>query len=326
MSLGRFLDQASETSSELAKLRKLAARPKRLRREHHKKLARYPGLFRRACQNLALARYRDYSTRVVDQLNSVALKSHHRMYGSPSSVWAGGVRFLTTTFPRAFRAEPWLAFWSFAMMFAPLVIIAFMVQWYPEFAYSILGSEQIGEMEAMYANDSGVVLVDRPADSDVLMFGHYISHNIGIAFWIFAAGVFYALGTCFLLLVNGVVFGAVFGHLYRVGAGENLFTFVVAHGSLELTGFAIAGMAGLVMGRSLLAPGQYTRAQSFKRAGRQSVTLITGAAAMIFLAAFVEAFWSPRVLPAGTKYTVGAILWALVIAYFAVAGRFSRGS
>ena len=324
MSREKFLDRAVKGSKELARLRKLADHPKRLSGSSRQGLARYPGLFRSACQSLALARHRDYSTTVVAQLNRVALESHHQMYGSPQNVYAGGVRFLTATFPRAFRAEPWLAFWAFTMMFAPIFIIAVMVQWYPELPYSILESAQLRQVEAMYSNEGGVVLLERPVESDVIMFGLYVKNNVGIAFWTFAAGVFYGIGSCFFLLFNGVMFGAIGGHLHRIGAGENLYGFVVGHGSLELTGIAIAGMSGLVIGRSLLKPGQYTRAQSFRMAARQSLTLISGAAIMIFLAAFVEAFWSPRVLPSSVKYTVGSGLWVIVIAYLALAGRWSR--
>jgi len=324
MSREKFIDRAERNGKELARLGRLADRPRKLAAQHRQGLSRYPMLLRSACQSLALARHRDYSTKIVGQLNRIALESHHQMYGAPRSIWLGGTRFMTTTFPRAFRAEPWLAFWSFTMMFAPMLIIGFMVQWYPELPYSILESDQIRQIEVMYANETGVVLVPRPVDSDVFMFGFYIKNNIGIAFWTFAAGVFYGVGSCFFLLLNGVMFGAIGGHLHRIGSGENLFSFVVGHGSLELTGIAIAGMSGLLIGRSLLKPGQYTRARAFSRAASQSLTLIGGAALMIFLAAFVEAFWSPRVLPASVKYTVGSGLWIVVIAYLGIAGRWSR--
>ena len=42
---------------------------------------------------------------------------------------------------------------------------------------------------------------------------------------------------------------------------------------------------------------------------------------MLVLAAAIEAFWSPREIPAQLKYAVGAGLWALVGAWLGVAGR-----
>jgi hypothetical protein len=43
---------------------------------------------------------------------------------------------------------------------------------------------------------------------------------------------------------------------------------------------------------------------------------------MFALAAFIEGFWSPlRVVAPQVKYGIGLALWALVIAYFVLAGR-----
>jgi hypothetical protein len=43
---------------------------------------------------------------------------------------------------------------------------------------------------------------------------------------------------------------------------------------------------------------------------------------MTFLAAFVEAFWSPnRAMPVAVKYGVGVAMWLLLTGYFLYAGR-----
>lgn len=50
--------------------------------------------------------------------------------------------------------------------------------------------------------------------------------------------------------------------------------------------------------------------------------LIIGVAALLVLAAFIEAFWSSnRAIPAAAKYAVGGAGWLLVIAYLGWAGR-----
>jgi hypothetical protein len=47
-----------------------------------------------------------------------------------------------------------------------------------------------------------------------------------------------------------------------------------------------------------------------------------GAALMFFIAAFVEAFWSPLTeVPFGMKITVGLAFWVLLLLYFVLAGR-----
>jgi uncharacterized membrane protein SpoIIM required for sporulation len=62
--------------------------------------------------------------------------------------------------------------------------------------------------------------------------------------------------------------------------------------------------------------------QALKDAARNGVAMVYGAAFMVFLAAFFEAFWSSSALiPAAVKFAVGGTLWALVLAYFLAAGR-----
>jgi len=42
---------------------------------------------------------------------------------------------------------------------------------------------------------------------------------------------------------------------------------------------------------------------------------------MLVIAAGIEAFWSPRVLPLALKLSVGGALWTLVALWLSLAGR-----
>ena len=97
---------------------------------------------------------------------------------------------------------------------------------------------------------------------------------------------------------------------------------MATHGAFELTAIVIAGAAGLMLGRALLAPGTLTRGGALAASGREAATLVGGAAAMLVVAAAVEAFWSSaRWVPPAVKFGVAALCWALVVAYLARAGR-----
>jgi hypothetical protein len=106
---------------------------------------------------------------------------------------------------------------------------------------------------------------------------------------------------------------------------RNTYSFVSGHSALELTGIALAGAAGLKLGVALIAPGTLARKQALVAAGREAAGIMYGVAAMLFAAAFVEAFWSPRTFAPGVKHAVGAAMWLAVLAYFAYAGR-ARGA
>jgi len=154
------------------------------------------------------------------------------------------------------------------------------------------------------------------------MFGFYISNNISVSFRTFASGILFGVGSIFFLVFNGLLMGAVAGHLTNAEFTQTFFSFVVGHGSFELTAIAISGAAGLKLGYSLLAPGNLMRKESLMRASKVAIQLVYGVIIMLVIAAFIEAFWSSNnVLMPWQKYLVGGFLWALVIGYFVFSGR-----
>ena len=154
------------------------------------------------------------------------------------------------------------------------------------------------------------------------MFGFYIQNNISVSFRTFASGLVFGIGSAFFLIFNGALIGAVAAHLTSVGFYVTFSTFVIGHGSFELTAIVLSGAAGLKLGHALLAPGQFTRTQALKNAAAIAIRMIYGVIIMLLIAAFIEAFWSSNnSFPAVTKYAVGGCLWFLVICYFLFSGR-----
>jgi uncharacterized membrane protein SpoIIM required for sporulation len=154
-----------------------------------------------------------------------------------------------------------------------------------------------------------------------MMFGAYLYNNIGIAFRTFASGIFFGLGSAFVLVYNGLVLGAVAGHLHNAGFGETFYPFVIGHSSFELTAVVLAGSTGVRLGLAALAPGRMTRARSLRETARECVPVVYGLTVLLVVAALVEAFWSASPVPPPARYLVGAAGWAAVLGYLALAGR-----
>ena len=278
----------------------------------------FPRLYRRLCKQLALARDRYYSARVVDHLNNLALRGHQLLYKPKGGTLYEVRRFFTTTFPRAVRSEARLFWFCTFLFYGPLLAVIVAVQWRPELVYSLMDPLQVSQFESMYDPQEWK---EREALSDVAMLGHYLTNNTHVSFMTFAGGLIAGVGSFFYLVLNGLIIGAVMGHIIQTNGAETFLTFVVGHSSLELTGIVLAGVAGVRLGRALVFPGKLSRREALVHAGRKAITIVFGMATMIFLAAFVEAFWSPRVLPAQIKYGVGIAGWCLVAIYFVAAGR-----
>ena len=143
----------------------------------------------------------------------------------------------------------------------------------------------------------------------------------GIALRAFAVGILMGGMTVYVLLSNGISIGATAGYLIALGHGRTFLAFVISHGSFELTAIAIAGGAGLMLGNAIVHPGQRTRVEAIRVQGLDAVKIAFGAAVMLFIAAGIEAFWSPAPIPAIFKYIVGATLWVVVYLYLFLAGR-----
>jgi len=288
--------------------------------------ADFPHLYRHICHDLALARDRHYSTYLIDRLNRLATLGHQYLYQSRRSQNAHLINFIAAEFPSLIRQHAKVFLLAMALFYVPLFGLGLLTYFLPETAYTVLNLEMMTEMEALYDPSQGKIGRTRESDTDFMMFGYYIKHNIAIGFQTFAWGIVFGLGAVFLLMFNGIIIGVVAGHLTVIGSGVTFYPFVIGHGAFELTAITLSGMAGLHLGFSLLAPGRRTRVHALQDAAKVSAKIIYGATAMFFIAAFIEAFWSSRAdLPDGLKYTVGGILWLMVFSYLLLAGR-QRGT
>ena len=284
----------------------------------------FPADYRRLCHHLALARERGYSSFLVDSLQQLVLRGHQQLYRHRGQLGATAMAFILADFPRLVRQQWHFVLAAGLLFFTSLIGFALLVLWFPELIYTLIPAEQVSQMQGMYDPESGHLgrTAERAASEDWVMFGYYIMHNIGIAFQTFASGLLFGLGSAFFLVFNGLMIGAVAGHLTHIGFGQTFWTFVIGHGAFELTAIVLAGAAGLQLGWALIAPGQMRRAEALRTAAKKSVQLICGVMLFLLIAAFIEAYWSSMTAPApAIKYLVGAVLWSAVAAYLLFAGR-----
>ena len=285
-----------------------------------------PRRYRRVCQHLALARDRGYGGDIVDRLHGMAVGGYHALYARPVQPRSELLAFVRAGFPRLVRSERRTLAAAALLFLGPLAGMVVLLQYFPDLVYYFITPDRLAGVENMYDPKAERLGRTPEADTAFHMLGVYIWNNIRIAFQTFAGGLLFGIGTLFFLLFNGLFIGAVAGHLTQAGYAETFWSFVSGHSALELTGIVLAGAAGLKLGMALVAPGRLSRNQALIAAARRGAGLIYGAAGMLFIAAFVEAFWSPltEVAPQ-IKYGAGIALWLAVAAYFLQVGR-GRGA
>lgn len=280
-------------------------------------ISRMAALYRAACADLMRARRLGCTPDVVSFLDSLVARAHHSLYSAAGKTSRSIGELLLVDFPRSVRKNGWWVLAAAGLFWIPFAVGLVGALGSEEFAQGVLSAEQLEQMSESYSRE----IDGRASSEDAAMAGFYVYNNVGIALRCFATGVLFGLGSVFFLVHNGLVIGAVFGHLARVGHGANLLTFVSGHSPFELTAIVLAGAAGLRLGQSLIDTGGATRLGSLRRSARELVAMVVGIAIMLLIAAAIEAFWSPSSAPRGVKYGFGLLGALLVLGFLTLAGR-----
>ncbi len=292
------------------------------KRQPHAEAEELPVLFRQACHDLSIAQHRMYESSLTERLNELAIRGYRALERRIAGGWERIARLIGAEFPRMVRAE-WRLFWFCSLIFwGPFLLLAAWTPRDPEWAMSILGPQQMMQMEAMYGeHTTPQEFLREEYGSDFMMFCFYIWNNVSIDLRTFAGGLLGGVGALVILLFNGMHIGAAAGYIHHAGNPQTFYSFTSGHSAPELIGIVISGMAGMRLGLALIKPGLRDRKTSLVLGGRRAVTLIGGACFMTAFAAVIEGFWSANPFQPWVKYTFGAIIWAVTIWYLAFCGR-----
>jgi uncharacterized membrane protein SpoIIM required for sporulation len=280
-------------------------------------------LYRSICYDLSLVQSREWGARLEQYLNDLVAQGHNCLYRSPPQSVRAVWDFFAVGFPRLLRRRYKPFFLALALFLVPLIASVWVGYTRPDLAELIAGRETIEHALKSYENELYVEGDSRYSSERTRMFGHYINNNTSIAFQAFAMGVLVGIGTCYVLISNGIIIGILKGAILAKGnpTADNFFSFIISHGSFELTAIVIAGAGGLVLAQGILMPGQRTRGDSLKFHGVEALQLALGAGGMLFVAAMLEGYFSPLPIASSIKYVVGSMLWLLVVVYLTMSGR-----
>jgi len=261
---------------------------------------------------------RDPQNEIISYLNNQVARVHGMIYRTPRLTWTSLKDFLISGFPQTFRATA-----VYTAVAATILIVAGVTGFFlglsePAFIELIVPDNIIAKVEKgnVWFNDLYTVA---PAASSWLM-----THNISVTFLIFASGITFGVGTLYLLALNGLLIGTVAALCMNHKLALEFWSFLLPHGSLELTAIFIAGGAGLIIGRALIDPGPYKRSEILASRARQAVKLLAGCIPLLVIAGLIEAFVSPSPLPALLKIITGITLFISLLSFLFLSGGGSR--
>lgn len=292
-----------------------------LRSLSQEELEEFTRLYREVVADLARAHTYRGSLRLCFQLERLAGEAHNLFYRSGPTYFST-IDWLRGGFPRSFRQHRAFVAVAALILFTPAVVTYTGVRDDPELARLLVPPELVTRAEE--AGDRlrrGEQYVDVPPVQMSLFSSQVMTNNLSVAFTAAAGGVLAGLGTLLILVFNGVHLGSVFALYDAHGAGHLLWIFVLSHGVLEMTAIVVAGSAGLLLAHAIVAPGRRTRGQALREDGRESLSLLGGAAMLLVLAGLIEGFVSPAQVAAPLKLGFAAAVATLLAVYLGLAGR-----
>lgn len=281
----------------------------------HRELQELGLLYRQTASDLSAVREDPTSARLAVYLNQLLGRAHNLIYMGRAERAGGILGFYRQTYPQVFRATLPYTVFALALFLASGVAGLLACLANPDFQRFLLGPHMTASIERREMWTHSIVAV-KPLASSIIT-----TNNLSVAFAAFAAGITGGLGTLYLMLLNGLLFGVVNAACWQAGMALQLWGFVAPHGVLELPAIFIAGGAGFLVARGLLFPGLLPRRDSLALAGGQGVRLLLGAVPLLLAAGFIEGFVSPTALPVTLKFLVAGPLASLLALYLSQAGR-----
>ena len=189
----------SAVSSRVAGARRAARRRARAQEQVRAATApvrgeRIAALYRRACEHLALARARSYPAYLLDRLDRLTADAHQVIYQQREFGAAALWRLVARDFPRAVRADAGYVWIATALLAVPSFVLGVLVYFEPALILSVVDAATAAQFEQMYSSAAESIGRTRDAGDDWIMFGFYISNNVGVAFQCFASGLAAGLG------------------------------------------------------------------------------------------------------------------------------------
>jgi len=266
-------------------------------------------LYRQVAADLSVLRQDTTARTYAEHVNQLLARAHHIIYSRQKTSVGSLFRFLRDEYPRIFQQQLSFVIASLLVSLAWGVLGVVLTDARPEFMRHYLGPSMIATMERHQMWTDSVVTIKPMASSKIM------TNNLSVSFITFASGIVFGLGTFFYLYVNGMMLGVIGAACHQYGMSLLLWSFVAPHGSLELPSILIAGGAGFRLGYAMLFPGDLRWKDSVARGGIEATRLVSGIIPLLVIAGTLEGFFSPSHAPIWLKFTVGGLLFALLLAW-----------
>ena len=306
-SLGHWLQGRFENWQRLEELLK---RQRGRRDERSDEALEFINGYRSLSRDVSLARHVLGGSRITVYLESLLGQAHDTIYRRHIPLRLQLLKLLRDEIPAVVRELAWPILISLVIFVVSALIGWWLVDTYPELVSLFASEEMIRNVQegTLWTDD---LLNVTPSS---LLSISILTNNIMVTFFAFVLGIFYGLGTLYIMGLNGLMLGGIFAFTNQYSMADRLFEFVVAHGMVELSVIVLAGAAGMKLGEALIRPGQQSRVASFQQAVSKAGKLIALGVPLLIGAGFIEGYISPNHnFDLGMRLVVGSLYWVIMV-------------
>ncbi|MFT4089086.1 MAG: stage II sporulation protein M [Asticcacaulis sp.] len=287
-------------------------------------LLNLPLLYRSAISSLSMAQSISLDRNMVGFLQALCARAYVSVYGPQtrlSELVTGAFVGLAQSV-RKLWAEFWLAFVCFFLgALGGWLMCAFDQSWYT----ALVGHAAQGRDLMSTPEQLRETLGRGESDDWLAVFSVYLmSNNTQVALLAFAVGVMGGVPTALLLIMNGMMLGAMLWLFFERGVGVEFAAWLSIHGTTEILAIVLAGAAGFYLARRLLFPGHLTRMAALAQAGKVAGTVMLGVMALLVLAGLIEGFGRQMITDTVWRFAIGGAFLLLWTLYLLLAGRTGR--
>lgn len=292
----------------------LNIRKKGIRRMSKTDLDTLSRLYRKACGDLAFARETGYDRTLCEHINGCVCRAHSEIYQEEPFSIAEITGFYDRYFPSYVRENIKYIFISFLIFLAGFSVVFFVVYYRPELASDIVPEYIV----KAYENGIGERHVNGELSSPMkATLSHKImTNNIMVGIKAFAFGIFFGIGTVYLLFTNGALLGALAALSSRNNDSLVFWSLILPHGVIELPAIFICAGAGFLLAAALIYPGRFERIEALKINSRKASQLMLGAILLFVVAAVIEGFLTPVNFSPWIKLCISFLLFVIMLLYF----------
>jgi uncharacterized membrane protein SpoIIM required for sporulation len=267
--------------------------------------------YRSLARDLATVRQQLPASGVARALESAYASYHAAVTRPPRSSAAALLKMFRYEIPEVVASLRTPLLWV-TLLFATGVFAGWwLISAYPALVSLIASEDMISHVERGELWTASLLNV---APSSILSI-RILSNNIVVSFAAFCAGIFYGLGTFYMIALNGILLGGAFALTHQYGLDGQLLRFVIAHGPVELSVVCISGAAGAALGESLIRPAYPTRRESFQRCTGRLAKLLLLCALLLVGCGLIEGYVSPDpTMPLVSRCVIGVGYWFVMLA------------